>query len=780
MDLITKIKGLSYLGFKTLWRSLTYALKRDFLERRQGLRRCPPKAVSIGQIREMKKVAGGATFVFEAAELEVIFLCQDLVRITFTPGDLPVPYALDRTDWTLVEPDIKEDELGWAFSTKDLSLTIHRDGSMNLYDAQGQLLRSLLPPMRRGEGWVHCTRLMPDERCHGLGLRSAPFDIRGRDFRLWNLEAKGSYGPNDDPLYLSVPVWLGIHSKGCVLTFYESSWHGHASFHDEARFDFDGGALRLYLIPGPPAQAMERYALLTGLPAMPPRWALGYHQSRWSYMNEHEVHEVAKGFRERGLPLSAIHLDIHYMDGHRVFTIDKQRFPDLRRLCQELEDVKVVTILDPGVKYDDKYEVFVSGRDGGYFLKWPDGRLVLGEVWPGTSAFPDFTNPKTRKWWGGLYRILCDAGVAGFWHDMNEPAAFAAFGDCTLPVMAPHYMEGRGGDHREAHNVYALLEARAAFEGLRELNPDKRPWILSRSGFAGLQRYAWNWTGDSESNWWSLRQSLRIALSLSVCGIPYTGPDIGGFGGAPSPELFARWFELGAFLPFFRTHSAWFTPRREPWCFDDKTYAIIAKYLKLRARLMPYWYTLAFEASRLGHPLVRPMFWPDASDKAMLGLEDQFYIGDALLVAPILEEGVNSREVLLPKGLWYNLYDDQMAEGPGKVHVEAPIETIPVFVRAGSIVPMEEDGRIVLHVYVPPAPFEVFAGELYSDAGDGYGEWRLDRFWLRRDENIMEIVRQGEGTYPCPRFAFILHGARLQNPVESEAGTFTRLSLFIQ
>jgi alpha-glucosidase len=783
MDLLTKIRGLTYLGWGTLWRSLTFSLRRDRIERKAGLHLAPPEPARVGKVGSAVRTAGGALFRLDQAELEVAFLAPDLARLTWTPGSLPVPYAIARTDWPPVEPAWTEGGSSWTLATPEMSVTVHRDGSARLADGPGRVLRDFLPPERRGEGWVLRGRLADGERCHGLGLRSAPFDLRGGTYRLWNLEAKGSYGPASDPLYVSVPVWLGVRPDGAsLLTFVESSWHGRATFEEEAVFDLDGGALRFYAIPGPPARAIERYAQLTGLPAMPPRWALGHHQARWSYMDEAEVREVADGFATHGLPLSAIHLDIHYMDGHRVFTVDPARFPDLAGLCRDLETrgVRVVTILDPGVKVDEGYDVYRSGRDGGHFLKEPDGSEARAQVWPGTSAFPDFTDPVARDWWGGLYRVLLDAGVAGVWHDMNEPAAFAAWGDCTLPRTVRHSMEGRGGDHREGHNVYGMLEGRAGYEGLARLRPDRRPWILSRSGFAGQQRWAWNWTGDSESNWWSLRQSLRIALSLSMSGIPYTGPDIGGFGGNPPPELFARWFELAAFLPFFRTHSAWFTPRREPWRWDDATSAILAAHLRLRHRLLPYWYTLAAEASRTGRPLVRPMFWPDAADPALLGVEDQFLLGDALLVAPVLEEGARSRDVVLPAGRWHALVGDAFVEGPGALRVEAPLDVIPVWARAGSVVPMDDDGRLVLHVFVPEVealprgvppsaadqpelprgvPPSAWAGEVYSDDGDGYGPSRIDRFSVTRDGDALEISRRGEGDYPCPAFSIRIRGA---------------------
>ncbi|MBM4398590.1 MAG: alpha-glucosidase, partial [Deltaproteobacteria bacterium] len=532
MDLLTKLRGLTYLGLRTLLRTVTYSLSRDAIERRHGSRRPTPPDAPVGEVREAVRTARGAIFRFDAAELEVVFLAPDLARFTWTPGALPVPYAIAKDDWTAVEPAWTARDGAWEVSTADLHVTVARDGSVTLRSG-GRVLREDLPPVRRGDGWAHRSRPRADARHFGLGERACPFDLTGGTFRLWNSEAEGAYGPQKDPLYLCVPVWLTVHGDGSMLTFFEDPSRGRVTFRDPVEASFDGGALRYYAIPGPADRALDRYTELTGRPSMPPRWALLFHQSRWSYMDEAEVREVADGFASRGLPLSAIHLDIHYMDGHRVFTVDPRRFPDMAGLARDLDakGVKLVAILDPGVKVDPAYDAYreVVGRKAACTL--PDGRPATALVWPGTCVFPDFTAPAAREWWAERYRFFAENGLAGAWHDMNEPAAFAAWGDPTLPLAVRHSMEGRGGDHVEAHNLYALLEARAGYEGLMRNRPDRRPWILSRSGWAGLQRWAWNWTGDSESDWWTLAQTVRMVMALGLSGVPYTGADVGGFGG---------------------------------------------------------------------------------------------------------------------------------------------------------------------------------------------------------------------------------------------------------
>jgi alpha-glucosidase len=768
MDLLTKLKGLSYLGWGTLFRSVAYGVSRDWQEWRHPARRAGGAVVLPGAWQGWEELPGGGRARFERAELEVVFLAPDLVRLTWTPGTLPVPYAIARQEWPQVELGRGASPGGGVhLASAALALRVGADGALRLEGPGGAVLRQDLPPERRGQAWRLTSPLRPEEHVYGMGERTAGFNLRGGTYRLWNREAKGAYAPGDDPLYLGVPVTLSLHDGGAVLAFYENSSDARVDLAGEAaRATFSTGALRLYLAAGTPRSALARYCELTGAAPLPPLWALGFHQARWSYLNQAEVRAVAEGFRSRGLPLSAIHLDIHYMNGHRVFSVDRRRFPDLGRLARDLEGqgVRLVAILDPGVKEDRAWPLYLEGLERDAYCKRPDGRPVRAPVWPGTCVFPDFTSPRARAWWASLYRGFADWGLSGAWHDMNEPAAFSAWGVPTLPECTRHDLDGRGGTHLEAHNLYGLLEARAGFEGLRAARPDKRPWILSRSGWAGLQRWAWSWTGDSESTWWTLRQSLRMALSLGLTGNPYSGPDVGGFGGVPTPELMVRWFQLSSCLPFFRVHSAFFTPRREPWCFDEVTQSYLGSALRLRYRLLPHWYTLAWEASRTGLPLVRPMLWSDPADRELWDLDDQFLLGDDLLVAPVMQEGARAREVLLPAGRWYRVGSPEPPLGPGRVTVEAPLEGVPLFARAGSVLPFQEGEALELHLFLPQdGPG---GGQVYADAGDGYGEWRVDRLVVQRQGTLCRVARESEGAFPWPwgeSTRLVVHGAHVES-----------------
>ncbi|MER6978949.1 glycoside hydrolase family 31 protein, partial [Streptomyces carpinensis] len=391
-----------------------------------------------------------------------------------------------------------------------------------------------------------------------------------------------------------------------------------------------------------------------------------------------------------------------------------------------------------------------SGTAQDAFVRHASGDVVRGVVWPGETVFPDFTNARVRQWWGRLYEERLDQGFAGFWHDMNEPTSFAAFGDMTLPRSARHDLEGRGGDHREAHNVYGLCMARAGYEGLRDLVPGGRPFVFSRSGWAGLQRYGGTWSGDVATGWPGLRASLSLVLGLGLCGVPYSGPDVGGFDGSPSPELYLRWFQLGAYLPLFRTHASLRAGRREPWEFGPEVLGHARGALVERRRLLPYFVTLAHLARRTGAPYVRPVWWGTPEDRALRDCEDAFLLGDALLVAPVLRPGTKRRAVRLPPGRWYDTATGRAHEGPGQVLVDAPLGRIPVLARAGAVIPVRGDqGELELEVWAP-TPGRTGGGLVVPDAGDGWEEPEIERYVVRLRGRRVEVELEREDGASAP------------------------------
>lgn len=458
---------------------------------------------------------------------------------------------------------------------------------------------------------------------------------------------------------------------------------------------------------------------------------------------------MVSGYRKRGLPLSVLHLDIDHYDAHQVFTVDPERFPGLPTLAKELreEGVRLVSIVDPAVRASVGNAVFDSGMEvgaEGAFVRDPQGRPVRGEVWPGECVYPDFTDPDVREWWGGLYEERLGQGFAGVWHDMNEPVSFSAFGDPSLPRSSRHALEGRGGDHREAHNVYALAMARAGYEGLRRLRPEERPFLFSRSGWAGMQRYGGTWSGDVATGWPGLRASLALVLGLGLCGVPYSGPDVGGFDGSPSPELYLRWFQLGAYMPLFRTHSAIDAGRREPWEFGPEVLAHAGQVLEERERLLPYFVTLARLARLTGAPYVRPLWWGAPGDRELRDCEDAFLLGDALLVAPVLEEGAWPQDAAAAAGPLVRHGDRARSRGPGAGGGGGAAVTDPGAGPGRCGDPgTEPGGGLELEVWAPPAG-RTGGGLVVRDMGDGWEEAEVERYTSRLGAGRVVVERDGE------------------------------------
>jgi len=764
MKFTSVVKGLYNLGFENLYLSVKYSFVKKSIEKGLGPKeffKTGADRRSVGALKKVENIASGALLKFANAELEIVFLASDLVRLTWHPGLDPVPYAIEKNDWPACSPAIKRNGEACVFSTPEMTLIVNGDGTVEMNSGDGRNLVHFTAPEKQGDLWRIKSGLREEEHIFGMGQRNRGFNLRGGSYLTWNSEAMGQYDEDKDPIYLSVPAYTGLHNDGSYMAFFENSFPARFTFKEEADIVFSNGALRCYLIPGPVNRCIDRFTELTGRPNMPPRWALGYHQCRWSYRNEAEVMEIADGFRAHKLPLDTIHLDIHYMDGYRVFTVDKKSFPDLRRLSDTLAErgIKLVTILDPGVKFDKDYEVYQSGCEHEVFCKLPDGREIHGPVWPGDCAFPDFTRAEVRKWWSGYYKRFVEWGIAGVWHDMNEPAVFSIIDFPTLPANTLHGLEGRGGDHREAHNVYGMLENRAGYEGLKAARPEKRPWLLTRSGWAGIQRYAWNWTGDCNASWWAMKHNIRLALMLGVSGVPYTGSDIGGFNDEPTPELYARWFQMASFMPFFRTHSANFVKRREPWSYGDEITGICRRYLELRYALLPYWYTLARQAHGDGRPLLRPLWWGREAERELWNVEDQFMLGESLMVAPVVESGATSRRLRLPSGTWFDFWSGVITEGGGEIEADAPLDRIPLYVKDGSIITMNENDTLCLHVFMSSA-CRTAQCLLYSDEGDGYGPSRSDVFEAMRDGDRLLLKCSGEGAFvfPYDKISIVLHG----------------------
>ena len=524
---------------------------------------------------------------------------------------------------------------------------------------------------------------------YGLGEKTLPYNKYDSRWTMWNSDFP-AYGVKFDPLYETVPFLLKADTSGAYGLFFDntsrSTFDVGATEGDRLIYTARAGAFELYVITGKnAADVVRKFADLTGKMNMPPIWSLGYQQSRWSYYPESKVLDLAHGFREHKVPCDVIYLDIDYMDGYRCFTWSPTNFPTPKLMLDTLHGLgfKVVTIIDPGIKDQKGYGVYDSGMKKDVFVKMPSGKYFVGRVWPGDCVFPDFFDKKARAWWGEQYKFLLGYGVDGFWNDMNEPSVFDT-PNKTFPPDAVHDLDGVDVMHYELHNAYGMQMARATREGLEKLQPNKRPFVLTRANYAGGQRYAAMWTGDNFASFAHLKLALAMFLNIGVSGQPFVGSDVGGFVGNPSADLFTRWLELGAFTPFFRTHSVKDSKPREPWAFGEEYTRINRKIIDRRYEMLPEIYTAFRAAHENGLPIVRPLYLDYPNDPEAYRIYDEFMFGDNILVAPVLDSGVVKREVYLPQGTWQSIYDGTDVPA-GRHEIVAPLGMTPVFVKGGTI-----------------------------------------------------------------------------------------------
>ncbi len=751
-----------------LWQSLQGALRREPAE--------PVVDKALGDVLSHEVDGQAVDLVCDNGVLRLEVLAGGIVRLRLrraeSTGFPPLfSYALDPdAAWPPVPFEVEADGQALTLRTEHLTCRVAKSPCrLSFYDAQGRPLSEASEGLGfRSAGSFYTSSLAEAEALYGLGEKAFALNLRGRRLEMWNTDPH-TYAPGDDPIHLCIPTLLALRGGRAYGYFFDNPGRARLDLGparpDQLRYEADGGELCAYFVAGPGlADVLARYTRLTGRMPLPPRWMLGYHQSRWSYSPASEVRELAAEFRRRRIPADAIHLDIDYLDGYRIFTWDRARFPDLPALLSDLrgQGFRAISILDPGVKVDPGYAVHDEGLARDAFCKRPDGRPFVGPVWPGDCYFPDFTDPETRAWWGELYQPLLEAGMAGFWNDMNEPAVFGG----EMPAEVRHAYEGRGASHGEAHNVYGLQMARATAEGLGRLCPEARVPVISRSGYAGLQRYALVWTGDNHSTWAHLRLGVSMCLNLGLSGLAFCGPDVGGFSGDCDGELLVRWIQVGALTPFFRNHSAMGSARQEPWAFGQPYEDICRRWIELRYELLPYVYTAAWQAAQTGLPMMRPLALAFPGDVRTYSLDDQFLLGDALLAAPVGRPGQRRRRVYLPGGPWYDFWTGERLSG--EVEAEAPLARMPLYVRAGAVLPRgpilqstDDWPPEALHLHVYPGDGESW---LYEDDGRSlaYREdaFRQTRFVCETSSESLTLRREVEGPFDpgYERFEIHFHG----------------------
>lgn len=773
-----------------------------------GVTRAQAHAAPAASDSQVSALSNGVKVSNGELHEQITALRDDVLRIRMWRGDTPPEDA----SWAVLAavrhasvPVTEENAGGHAgFRTHDLAVDVDTQTlEFIVRDHDGNIVEQDAQPVRFDGSGFRIYKAMPrDEHYFGLGDKTGPLDRRNEAFTLWNTDAY-RFQESTDPIYKSIPYFMAFRAGKATGLLLDNTWRSSFDFGKESEsaysFGAPNGPLDYYFFNGPsPRRVVETYAWLTGLPPLPPLWSFGFQQSRYSYMTQARVLEVANRFRTDHIPADAIYLDIDYQEKNRPFTVNRTAFPDLAGMIAQLkaENFHVVLITDLHIANlpNSNYAPFDSGMDGNHFVKNLDGSVYSGKVWPGPSVFPDFTRQQTRAWWGTLYRDFHRDGADGFWNDMNEPSIFDS-PTATMPEDVVHRIDepgfaNRAAPHAEIHNVYGMENSRATFDGLRTLDPDTRPFVLTRATYAGGQRYAATWTGDNSSSWNHMRLATPMLKNLGLSGFAFSGADVGGFAGTPSTELLTKWLEVGSFQPIDRDHTEKGTGDQEPWVGGQEQEAIRRRFIETRYRLMPYIYTIAEEASRTGVPMVRPLFldFPDATaDRHPIDLDTpaagEFLFGGDLLVAPPpFPDELDDYAAELPSASWYDFWTgkrvgtppaDPDPAGPPQitgvstVHITPTLAELPVFVRGGSILPIAPLTESTNETPKGPLTLRIYAGdgtgrgsgdpchgELYLDDGKSYGYEHGNSLRVKfscqvTNEGLQVHIGAHEGVYPA-------------------------------
>ncbi len=734
----------------------------------------------IGSIRRVVPITGGYEFELSNAYARITCYNATTVRIRVSKGKFTddFSYAIDElaAKGKIINPNNSGSKR--FYETDSLRITVEGEPfRVSIYNSRNELLNA--DEAALGISWfgnqVSCYKqLHKDEKFIGLGEKTGGIDRRGSFLQHWNSDVPG-YGLNADPLYSTIPFFIGLQNKLSYGIFFDNTHRSYFNFGggaDENLFHFgaDDGEMNYYFFGGSSVQQIIKdYTALTGRTPMPPLWSLGFQQSRWGYDNQEQLLTIAKTFREKQMPADVIVSDINYMDNFKIFTWSS-KFPSVKNMLGQMKGMgfDMVTIIDPGIKVEKGYKVYEEGLAQDLFVKYPNGKTFIGSVWPGRCHFPDFTKQAARTWWGNNFKeAYVDNGVKGFWNDMNEPAVWGR--------EFPNLIEfGEGKDRKTLYsvkNAYGLLMAKATYEGTRRLLNGQRPFVLTRASYSGVQKYSAQWTGDNVSTDEHMLLGFRLLNSMGLSGVPYVGMDIGGFMGNPSPELFVRWMSLGIYSPLFRNHTHFGYNYREPWLFGEYNTEKIRKILEHRYQLLPYLYSSFYQAHQTGMPINRMLPINYTFDEKVYDgkFENQFLFGDNMLVAPCASTQ-STTEVYFPgSGKWYRLSNDKIYEGGQSAYVPSPIEDLPVFVRAGAIIPMQSiiqntkektDGILYLHIWKGT---EKTSFDYYEDDGETYG-YEKGGFYQRnilydaRSNKIMLEKKEGSYASKFNKLKIILHG----------------------
>lgn len=717
----------------------------------------------FGEIKDWKQTESGLEGKSDFAKFRITVYKEGIIRIqaskydTFESNPYSVISGPEKVEFDVVKNG-NQVQLSTSRIRMDLDLSSF---ALSFFDSTENLLNA---DDGLGTAWIGSEvttykQVQKDEKFIGLGEKTGNLNRFGRAYTNWNTDYFG-YGIGDDPLYMSIPFYIGVHDQGAYGIYFDNThksvFNFGASTNRFVYFSAEDGDLDYYFIYQPTvAEIIRDYTWLTGRMQMPPKWALGFQQCRYSYYPDSEVYTVAQTFRDKKMPADVIYLDIHHMEAYKVFTFDGEKFSDPKAMIARLKEkgFKIVVIMDPGIKTQEGYTPYDEGLAKELFVKYPDGKTYEGQVWPGWCAFPDYTKQETRTWWAEKMAFYTEAGVDGFWTDMNEPASWGQF----TPNLIEFEFEGEKASHRKARNIYGMQMARSAQAGSALQNPNKRPFVLTRSGFAGIQRYAAAWTGDNVASEEHMLAGIRLVNSLGLSGVSFAGYDVGGFAGESTKSLFARWMSIGAFAPFYRAHSMINSNDAEPWAFGEEVEEISRNYMKLRYRLLPTLYSKFFSSSLTGLPLSESLAIQYPQDETIYStaFQNEYLFCDALLVAPV-ESTKEITKVYLPEGDWYYLYSDLRHSGNQTIYQDCPLNYLPVYAKAGQVFTMQSDvefteektdGILRIHVYKGKTGSEFLH---YEDAGEGL-EYQLGSYLKRtihyKPENESLEFGQVEGSY---------------------------------
>jgi alpha-glucosidase len=735
------------------------------------------RSQDLGKLKQWKKEANGISGEADSGNFRVLVYSDNIVRISLNRNSdfENFSYAV------IAEPnasslEVTESDDHLVLTTENFQTIIQKnpvrfsfltnDGTIINEDDKG------LGTSWNGEQVTTYKKLQEAERFIGLGEKTGSLDRKGHGYTNWNTDNFG-YGSGADPLYSTIPFYIGIHQKLVYGIFFDNTFKTFFNFgasNDRfSSFAADAGEMNYYFIHGESVkEIIAGYTHLTGRMELPPLWSIGYQQCRYSYYPDKEVLSVADTFREKDIPADTIVFDIHYMEKYKIFTWSKRDFPDPKGLMQQLKEkgFNVVVMCDPGIKVEKGYETYDDGLKKDVFIKYPDGQNYTGQVWPGWCHFPDFTNPKTRSWWKDHFQDYVNLGVQGFWNDMNEIATWGNM----LPENIEMDFEGNKATMRRGRNVYGFQMARSTYEGTKALMKNRRPFNLTRSGYSGIQRYAAVWTGDNVAYDEHMMLGVRIVNSMGLSGIAFAGYDVGGFVGNADSKLFARWVSIGAFSPFFRGHSMINSRDSEPWSYGEEVEQISRNYIKFRYKLLPYLYSLFYEASENGMPIQRSLAIDYTHDARVYDghYQHQYLFGPFILVAPV-ESHKEFMKVLLPEAdKWYSVYHGVKHVANQELIVECPLHRLPVYIKGGAIIPMqpvkshtgEKNDILILHLY---SGLTKSSFTFYEDDGSSF-DYQKDAFAKRlieyfpTDKKLLLNTSEGKFKTVYKKLKLVLHG----------------------